>query len=133
MKVTDIQPIIHSLSVTIDGLKYKDVTCQIEVECVPSSIDDKQNARFNPISASCEELSFSMGGSFWEENFGKRQANRIRKICDEATKSFMADDVEDKDIVEELRDMLEWCETGKDYHQAIIVLKNKIEKGNKND
>ena len=38
-----------------------------------------------------------------------------------------------EDIVKELNDMAEWCETGKDYYQAVITLKNKIEKENDND
>ncbi len=31
--------------------------------------------------------------------------------------------------ITELRDMLEWCERGKEYHQAIISLIKKIERG----
>jgi hypothetical protein len=36
--------------------------------------------------------------------------------------------MEKKEIVKELRDILVKCETGKEYHQAIIELKIKIEK-----
>ena len=31
--------------------------------------------------------------------------------------------------IKELRDMLEWCEKGKEYHQEIIRIIKKIEKG----
>ena len=34
-----------------------------------------------------------------------------------------------KEIVQELRKILEWCEKGKEYHQAIVELKIKIEEG----
>jgi hypothetical protein len=33
-----------------------------------------------------------------------------------------------EEIVKELRKILEWCEKGKEYHQAIVELKIKIEK-----
>jgi hypothetical protein len=89
MKVKDIQPIIHSLSVAIEGLKYKGSTCSIEVECLPQSREDKENLRFRPIAAYCEDPYFMMGQSFWKDNFGTRQANRIKKICDIATKNYV--------------------------------------------
>lgn len=37
--------------------------------------------------------------------------------------------MEQKEIVKELRKILEWCEKGKEYHQAIVELKIKIEEG----
>lgn len=35
--------------------------------------------------------------------------------------------MEKEEIVKELRKILEWCEKGKEYHQAIVSLKIKIE------
>jgi hypothetical protein len=35
--------------------------------------------------------------------------------------------MDQKEIVKELRKILEWCEKGKEYHQAIVSLKIKIE------
>jgi hypothetical protein len=37
--------------------------------------------------------------------------------------------MEQEEIVKELREILEWCEKGKEYHQAIVSLKIKIEEG----
>ena len=129
MEVKEIEPVIHSLIVVVEGLKYKDQVCTIEVECVPSSIEDKENAKFIPISATCQDPSFTMGGSFWEDNFGKRQTDRIKELCDLATKKFVEEDSIEEKIAKELRDILVRCEDRQEYHQAIIELKIKITEG----
>lgn len=88
MKVKDIIPVISSIIVVIDDLKYKDTLCKIEVECLSLSNDDN-NPVFSPTKASCEKPYFKMGSSFWKEEFGTRQTNRIKKLCDESIKKYV--------------------------------------------
>lgn len=130
MRAKEVQPVIHSLIVVVEGLKYKDQICSIDVVCLPSSREDKKIPKFTPISVSCKEPYFTMGQSFWKENFGTRQENRIKKLCDEATKKFVEEyDDKDEEIVKELHDILVRCETSKEYHQAIVELKIRIKEG----
>ncbi len=95
MKAKEVQPVIHSLIVVVGGLKYKDQVCSIDVECLPSTIEDKEIPKFTPITASCKEPYFTMGQSFWKENFGARQANRIKKLCDESIKKYIETEFND--------------------------------------
>ncbi len=95
MKAIEVQPVIHSLIVVVEGLKYKDQICSIDVECLPGSIEDKKIPKFTPISASCEEPYFKMGSGFWKEKFGTRQANRIKKLCDESIKEYIKKEFND--------------------------------------
>ena len=88
LKVKDIQPVISDIIVVIDDVKYKDSLCTIEVNCISLSCDDN-NPIFKPTRASCECPYFVMGRSFWEERFGKRQANRIEKLCGIAIKKYL--------------------------------------------
>jgi len=87
MEVKNTYPIIYSMVVAIDKVKYKNTFCKIEVECLAFSIDD--DPIFQPSKASCEEPYFIMGTSFWEKSFGKKQANRIKKLCDKAIKEHI--------------------------------------------
>ena len=132
MKVKDIEPVVNDFTVIIDDLKYKETICSIRVTCHCSSLADARNNIFTPLYASCEEPYFVMGQNFWEENFGKKQSNRIKKLCNEAIKDFLdkdGKDNNDKKIAKELYKILEWCEKGKEYHQAIVELKIKILEG----
>lgn len=88
MKFKEVQPVISDIVVLIDDVKYKDITCSIEVNCHCAS-DDEDNIRFAITTARCDEPYFLMGKSFWEESFGKRQLNRIIKICNEAIANYL--------------------------------------------
>jgi len=80
MKFIKSEPIIEQVCVIIEGVKYRDLMHTIEVTC---------NLDGHATMASCEEpTNFLMGSNFWDENFRKRQANRIRKICAEQVKAF---------------------------------------------
>jgi len=80
MKFIKFEPIIEQVCVIIEGVKYRDRIHTIEVTC---DLDGYAT------QACCEEPSyFMMGSNFWDENFGKRQANRIRKICAEQVTAF---------------------------------------------
>jgi hypothetical protein len=89
MEVKEIQPVISDITVVIDDLKYEGTTCSIRVECHISTLEDARNNVFTPLYASCEEPYFVMGSSFWEENFGKRQSNRIKKLCKESIQKYL--------------------------------------------
>lgn len=88
MKIKDTIPVISSIIVVIDDLKYKDTLCTIEVKCLSLSSDDT-NLIFNPTTAGCDKPYFRMGSAFWKEEFGTRQTNRIKKLCDEAIKKYV--------------------------------------------
>ena len=90
MKVKETIPVISSIIVVIDDLKYKDTFCTIEVTC--NTMDNEGN-KWSNNTASCEEPYFIMGGSFWKDEFGTRQANRIRKICDQAAKKYVEEEM----------------------------------------
>lgn len=89
MKVQKVQPVISDIAVVIDDLKYKGDTCSIRVECHISTLEDARNNVFTPLYATCGEPYFVMGTGFWEENFGKRQSNRIKKLCTEAVAKYL--------------------------------------------
>jgi len=78
MKIKETVPVISSLLVVIEGLKYKDTLCTIEVNCLCT---DAEKPTFSITKASCDEPYFIAGKSFWKEKFGTRQVNRIEKLC----------------------------------------------------
>ena len=88
MKTKETIPVISSLIVIIEDLKHKDTLCTIEVECL-SVGRDNENPIFHATKASCDEPYFIMGKSFWKEEFGTKQANRIEKLCDEAIANWI--------------------------------------------
>lgn len=100
MKVQELIPIVSDIIVTIEGVKYrkkipiterrgfekeyKEIPCStIEVTC------HTQGDIWTCNIASCKEPYFIMGSAFWEECFGKRQTNRIKKLCDKAIKDYL--------------------------------------------
>ena len=93
MKVKEVIPVISDIVVVIDGLKYKDTACSfeghicIEVNC--HCVSDGEPPIFHITKASCKEPYFVMGRGFWEDEFGKRQTNRIIKICNEAIENYL--------------------------------------------
>ena len=46
MNIREVQPVISSIIVIIDNLKYRGNLCSIEVECLSSSLND-QNPMFS--------------------------------------------------------------------------------------
>ena len=94
MKSIETQPVISSIIVVIEGIKYKNTLCTIEVECLSTSMDDN-NPRFSCATASTlptakdDELDFIIGVNSWEESFGKGQAKKIKKICDRAIRKYL--------------------------------------------
>ena len=91
MKVKEVEPVISDIIVTIEGIKYKDKVCSIvDVNCHCVS-DDNENIKFAITKASCEEPYFVMGKSFWEEAFGKKQSNRIVKLCEQEVEKYLED------------------------------------------
>ena len=100
MKVKEAQPVISDIVVIIEGVKYKkslsviddtkykEFLCLIEVTCHYAGVRG-DDFIFTPTTASCEEPYFRMGSGFWEKNFGKRQSNRIKKLCAIAVKEYL--------------------------------------------
>ncbi len=88
MKVKDTQPVISSFIVIIEDLKYEDTLCTVEVECLSVNQDD-ENPIFHTTNASCDEPFFIIGKSFWKEEFGIKQTNRIEKLCNEAIANYL--------------------------------------------
>ena len=92
MKFKETIPVISSLVIVIEGLKYKETLCTIEVTC--NSYDGKGD-RWHYATARCEEPYFLMGSGFWKDQFGTRQTNRIKKLCDIAIEKFMKEEVDE--------------------------------------
>ena len=87
MKIIKIIPEVTYINIDITGLKYKGKSCNTVV------------IRYNLINeyclqAICEEPYFIMGGGFWNEAFGKRQANIIRKKCNIAALEYIKNNEE---------------------------------------
>ena len=81
MNVTKIILEVSNIAILIDGVDYKKQVCDIEV-----------NYRLLPgacLNARSKKPFFVMGLSFWDEVFGKRQANKIKRLCKDAAKKFM--------------------------------------------
>ena len=89
MWVKEVAPVISDIIVAIEGLKYKDKDCSIvDINC-HCVCDDNDNVKFAITKASCEEPYFLMGRNFWEEAFGKRQTNRIVKLCEDEIAKYL--------------------------------------------
>jgi len=86
MKVKETMPVISSIIVVINDLKYRDQFCTIEVTCNARNDDNRE---WSPTTAECEDPYFIMGSSFWEKQFGKKQSNRIKKLCEQAIKDYL--------------------------------------------
>jgi hypothetical protein len=93
MWIKEVAPVISDIIVAIEGLKYKDETCSVvDINC--HCVDSREDKPiFLPISASCEEPYFVMGKSFWEETFGKRQTNRIVKLCNQEIEKYLKENM----------------------------------------
>lgn len=74
MKIISVTPEVSNIDIDITGLKYKNEPCDTVI--IRYSLTDKC-----VLQAICDEPYFIMGGGFWNEAFGKRQANFIRKKC----------------------------------------------------
>ncbi len=94
MEAIETLPVIHSIIVVIEGIKYEKSICTIEVECLSTSRDDNNlcfscTTAYTLPTASDDEPDFIIGRNFWEENFGKGQTNKIERICDRAIKKYL--------------------------------------------
>lgn len=87
MKIKETIPVVSSIIVVIKDIKYEDSLCTIEVTC---NTMNNEGTKWSPTTAKCEEPYFIMGSGFWKDNFGTRQANRIKKLCDQAIKDYLA-------------------------------------------
>ncbi len=87
MKIIKVIPEVAYINIDISGLKYKGKPCNIV------------SIRYDLIGqhclqATCDEPYFIMGGNFWNEAFGKRQANFIRKKCKIAALEYIKNNEE---------------------------------------
>ncbi|MHA1469074.1 MAG: hypothetical protein ACTSSP_00785 [Candidatus Asgardarchaeia archaeon] len=92
MKVKQTIPVLSSISVVIEEIKYKNTLCTIEVTCNLYDYNDDEPT-WSCTTASCKEPYFIMGSSFWAEEFGKRQANRIVKLCNQSVKTYLKENI----------------------------------------
>ena len=93
MKVKEVQPVISDIVVAIEGLKYKNKDCSVvDINCHCVS-DDNDNIKIAITNAYCEKPYFIMGKGFWEEAFGKRQSNRIVKLCNQEIEKYLKENL----------------------------------------
>ena len=94
MEAIETQPVISSIIVVIEGIKYEKSLCTIEVECLSTSMDDNNpcfrcTTAYTLPTASDNEQDFIIGRNSWEEFFGKGQTNKIERICKKAIKKYL--------------------------------------------